>query len=174
MSEKLNIPKLRLIKSQAMQPKKNTILMVDCDIENLNAVVEILSQDYHVLKAGDGQEALELIEHKAKKEPIHLIISEHRLPRMSGMELMARSHLLLPDSIKVILSGYTDYDGIIDSPNSGVIYEFLSKPLETSELMNTVRRALRVYETKEKASSKNNGAHSSYNSLTSAALKARL
>ena len=87
----------------------------------------ILSGDYNVLTADNGQEALELMAKKAAEETIHLIISDQRMPTLSGLELMKKSISLLPNSIRIISTGFTDFDNITTALRQGQIHQFIIK-----------------------------------------------
>ncbi len=126
--------------------KKHTLLLVDDEKSNLSSLCRILSPWYAILTAQDGHEALELIQNEKEPEHIHLIISDQRMPRMTGVEFFEKTIPIIPETIRMILTGFTDIDVIISSINEGQIYKFLTKPIEAHDLLITVRRALEAYE----------------------------
>jgi len=93
----------------------HTILIVDDEENNLFALTELLSKDYDIITAKDGQEALELIQKDDNPERIHLIISDQRMPRLTGVEFLEKTVSTIPRTIRIILTGFTDIEAIIDS-----------------------------------------------------------
>jgi hemerythrin len=125
--------------------KEHTILIVDDESSNLRALASSLEREYNILTAGDGQEALELIQGMENPNEIHLIISDQRMPRLTGVEFLSHSIEFAPNAIRMILTGFTDIEAIIDSINHSKIYQFLHKPIEPHDLQLTVKRALESY-----------------------------
>lgn len=124
----------------------HTILLVDDEESNLSTLSHTLSEYYEVLTAKDGQEALELIQNEENPDRIHLIISDQRMPQMTGVELLKETVRIIPKTIRIILTGFTDIDVIISSVNEGKIYNYLTKPIEKNDLLITVKRALQAYD----------------------------
>lgn len=125
--------------------KQYTILLVDDEKENLDSLSLVLDREYNLLFANDGQEALKLIENKDYPDDIHMIISDQRMPKLTGVGLFQKTSELLPDAVRIILTGFTDADAIISSINEGQIYKFLTKPIDPVDLRVTVRRSLEYY-----------------------------
>jgi len=126
--------------------KKHTILLVDDEKDNLTWMANLLSTEYDVLIAKDGQGALKLIQNDENPERIHLILSDQRMPQMTGVEFLKRTIPIIPKTIRMIVTGFTDFDSIVKSINDGQVYKFLSKPIDVQELSIAVKRALEVYE----------------------------
>lgn len=122
------------------------ILVVDDEPANLRLLQRVLGGEYAVLSAGGGAEALELL----KQEDISLIITDQRMPSMSGVQLLEQSLGIRPDAIKILLTGYTDVQSLIDAINSGHVYKYIPKPWDADELKLTVKRALETYELKRR------------------------
>jgi signal transduction histidine kinase len=116
----------------------HAVLAVDDEPANRRAVVRTLGDDHRVLTAASGPEALDLLE----REPVGLIIADQRMPGMSGAEFLAETIARHPDVIRVVLTGYTDVDTLLDAINRGHVYHFLSKPWEARELRQVVCRGL--------------------------------
>jgi adenylate cyclase len=131
--------------SDRQSRKEYTILLVDDEKENLDSLSLVLDREYNLLFANDGQEALKLIENKEYPDDIHMIISDQRMPKLTGVGLFQKTSELLPDAIRIILTGFTDADAIISSINEGQIYKFLTKPIDPMDLRVTVRRSLEYY-----------------------------
>jgi len=114
------------------------VLAVDDEPVNQRAIRRTLSEDCRVLTAGGGAEALELM----ARHPVALVIADQRMPGMSGAELLAEIVERHPNVIRIVLTGYTDVDTLLDAINRGHIYHFLSKPWDARELRQVVRRGL--------------------------------
>jgi signal transduction histidine kinase len=118
------------------------VLIVDDEFENL-VVLEALLEDegYTVITAEDGQEALE----QFKRHPdIDMVITDQRMPRMSGVELLAQVASFAPSTIRVVLTAYSDVGPIVSAVNDGAAYRFLLKPWSEAELKATVADGLRA------------------------------
>jgi YesN/AraC family two-component response regulator len=123
--------------------EKYTILIVDDEKLILTTLQRLLrNENYNVLTAGSAFDALEILEHKK----IHLIISDQRMPQMTGTELFEIVKKQYPEIIRVILSGYSDTNSIIDAINKGEIVRFIAKPWEDHSLKNTINQIIRQYE----------------------------
>lgn len=126
-----------------MNLSPHTILFVDDEINVLNALKRLFRKEgYQILTTSSGTDALKLLQ----EHPVHLIISDQRMPEMSGTELMAKVKSLYPDLIRIILTGYTDVDTITESVNQGNIYKFFLKPWNDQTLLLEVRQALEQYD----------------------------
>lgn len=118
------------------------IMIVDDEPANLRTLERLFRQDYRVVTALSGAEALALL----AQHDIALLISDQRMPAMTGIELMMKTVTLRPQMVKILLTGYTDVDALIDAINSGLVYRYLTKPWHNSDLRLTVSRALEHYE----------------------------
>ena len=121
---------------------QHTILVVDDEPANLRMVERLLRKDYCVLTAGGGEEALELLKH----EHVSLIVTDQRMPGMTGTDLLRESMKTSPDTVRIILTGYTDTDALIDAINTSRVYKFVSKPWDPMQLKQTIEEALNDYE----------------------------
>ncbi|HKP86255.1 MAG TPA: response regulator [Blastocatellia bacterium] len=120
-----------------------TILAVDDEPANLRMLERLFHKDYRVLTATSGENALAILQ----RESVSLIITDQRMPGMTGTELLRESLRTNPDTIKIILTGYTDVSALTDAINSTRIYKFVSKPWDPITLKQTVRDAFREHET---------------------------
>ncbi len=118
------------------------ILVVDDETANLQKLRRTLIDRYTVLAAASGREALELI---SLNDGIALIIADQRMPDMNGIELLRRTRQLLPDAIRIILTGYTDVDVLMEAINSCKVYRYVVKPWDPPDLLMTVERGLETY-----------------------------
>ncbi|WP_022981605.1 EAL domain-containing protein [Ideonella sp. B508-1] len=119
---------------------RRTLLLVDDEDNILAALKRLLRRDgYDILTARNGDEALRcLAEH-----PVDVILSDQRMPGMTGVELLHRAAALYPDTVRMTLSGFTDLQSIIDAVNEGAVYKFLTKPWDDDRLRNHVAEAFR-------------------------------
>ena len=118
-----------------------SILLVDDERANLNLLFRTFRRDYDLHMADDGDEALNILaEHK-----VDMIISDQRMPRMTGIEMLTRSRTILPYAVRIILTAYTDVEDIISSINEGHIYRYIVKPWDPEELRTIVSQSLDHY-----------------------------
>lgn len=148
----LNIKRDIVENYQAEQAKtKNyTILLVDDEAANLEGLATALAADYNIITAISGAMALNIINTLTPPDQIHLIISDQRMPQMTGVEMFEQIIPLLPDSIRIILTGFADINAVIDSINRGSVYKFLTKPMGPFDVLVTVQRALEAFELNRK------------------------
>jgi PAS domain S-box-containing protein len=107
---------------------------------------EAVGNDYTIEIAESGEEALELIEELLEDgDEILLIISDHIMPDMKGDELLKKAHIILPESIKIMLTGQADIGAIANAINSANLYRYITKPWQSEDLKLTVREALNSY-----------------------------
>lgn len=118
------------------------LLIVDDEPRVLDVLVKTFELDYKVLKAGNGVEALEVL----KRSPVKVIITDERMPQMEGMSFLKKARDIVPDTVNIILTAYTDLSVAIDAINSGIVYRYLVKPWDTDELKITIRQAFERYD----------------------------
>ena len=118
-----------------------TIVLVDDEPRVLDSLEALLAADYPVLRAQKGEEALELL----AAGDVALVMSDQRMPGMTGTELLARSREIAPDTVRVLLTAFTDADALMASINAANIYQFVLKPWDPKELVHTVRRGVERY-----------------------------
>jgi len=121
---------------------KLKILIADDEIANLQKLKRTFAGTYTVLQASSGKEALKILE----KEPVAAIITDQKMPSMSGVELLVRSLKLSPDSVRIILTGYTEVDDLMDAINQGQVHRYITKPWEPNFLREAVRNELESWE----------------------------
>jgi diguanylate cyclase (GGDEF)-like protein len=119
-----------------------TLLIVDDDVNVLAALHRLFRRDnYRVLTAASPAEGFELL----ALYKIQVILCDQRMPVMSGTEFLSKVKEMYPDTIRIILSGYTGVESVLDSINRGAIYRFYTKPWDDKELRDNVRHAFRHY-----------------------------
>ena len=118
------------------------IMIVDDEPANLRTLERLFRTDYQVVTAPSGADALELLQ----QHDVALLISDQRMPGMTGVELMTKTIAIRPQMVKILLTGYTDVGALIEALNSGLVYRYLTKPWNNDDLRLTVGRALEHYE----------------------------
>ena len=122
---------------------ERTLLLVDDEEDITSALVRLLRVDgYKVLSASSGKEGLELL----SQNEVGVIMSDHRMPEMTGVEFLGRVKELYPKTVRMVLSGYADLDSVTDAINLGSVYKFLNKPWDNASLRASVQEAFRHYE----------------------------
>ncbi len=115
-----------------------TVLLVDDEVRVLDSLEALLAMDYRVLRAERPEAALDLL----AAEPVALVISDQRMPGMTGTEFLARCREVSPEAVRVLLTAFTDADALMESINAANIYHFILKPWDPTELVHTVRRGV--------------------------------
>lgn len=140
------IPELEPISQQFMtldRSKKTKMLVVDDEPDNLDLLYRTFRRDFQVLKAESGVHALQLL---AEEGEVAVIISDQRMPEMKGTEFLSRTVPKFPDTMRIILTGFTDVEDLVEAINSGQVYKYITKPWDPNELKAVVQRAAETYE----------------------------
>lgn len=117
------------------------VLVVDDEIRSLETLRRTLEEDFAVHTASDGAAALDILE----REAVQVVLTDQRMPDMSGVELLRRVRHDWPDLVRIIISGYTDSEDIIAGINEAGIYQYLLKPWHPEQLLLTIRRAAELH-----------------------------
>jgi diguanylate cyclase (GGDEF)-like protein len=132
-----------LPKAFAATKPERTLLLLDDEENVLRSLVRLFRRDgYQILTANSVAEAFDLL----ASNSVQVILSDQRMPDMSGTEFLTRVRDLYPDTVRLILSGYTDLATITEAINLGAIYRFLTKPWNDDELREHIRDGFRAYE----------------------------
>ncbi|HBT88953.1 MAG TPA: hypothetical protein DEB50_11005 [Desulfobacter sp.] len=122
---------------------KHTILCVDDEKQILSSLKRLLrKENFDLLTATNGEDGFKIM----ASRNIHLVISDHRMPGMSGISFLAKVLETYPDTIRILLTGYTEIDSIKASINEGHVYKFLLKPWNDDDLKQEIRKALERYD----------------------------
>lgn len=122
---------------------KRTILLVDDEENILHALERLLRRDgYHILTANSGEAGLQRLEQNA----VGVIVSDQRMPGMTGVEFLSKVKELYPHTVRIVLSGYTELKSVTDAINKGAIYKFLTKPWEDELLRTNIKEAFEHFE----------------------------
>lgn len=124
-----------------MSEKKIDVLYLDDEQDNLISFKATFRLKYNVQLAIDFKAAFKILETK----PIQVIITDQRMPEMTGVEFLEKVIEKYPDPVRVLLTGYADMTAVIDAVNKGKIYHYLSKPWNEEELDATIIKAFNVY-----------------------------
>jgi len=124
-----------------MDPKP-PILLVDDEPEILFSLRGLLRREFDLHTAQGGAEALEVL----RRQPVHVIMSDQRMPEMTGVELLRRARAECPEAIRIIFTGYADIKAVVDAINEGQIYRYLTKPWDPDELVALLHQACDHYQ----------------------------
>jgi len=124
---------------------KHPVLLVDDEESIINSLQRLFRKErYHILTASSGNNGLELL--KKMEKPISLIISDQRMPGMSGAEFLEKAKKIFPDAVRFLLTGYSDLTAVMEAVNRGEIHRYLTKPWDDDDLKLQVRQSLKQYE----------------------------
>lgn len=139
--EQLLVSSKRLQLADKPSESTRTLLILDDEPNILTSLTRLLRREgFNILTALSPSEAFE---HLAKQR-VQVILSDQRMPDMSGTEFFARVRQLYPDTIRIVLTGYTDIESVTGAINRGAIYKFLTKPWDDDLLREQIREAFRI------------------------------
>ncbi|WP_055075188.1 response regulator [Pseudanabaena sp. 'Roaring Creek'] len=118
---------------------KPKLLVIDDEPDNLDLLFRTFYRDYQVLRANGGPEASELLDREGE---VAVIISDQRMPIMSGTEFLSQMAVKYPDTMRIILTGYTDVEDLVEAINTCKVFKYVTKPWDEFELKNVVRQAI--------------------------------
>lgn len=131
---------------------KPYLLCLDDEIDNLDALERIFRRKYNVLKASTPEEAFHILDHTPN---LAVIISDQRMPLITGVEFLEKSIVSHPETIRILLTGYTDIESVIGAVNKGQIYRYITKPWDPTDLVHTVDQAYEKFSLKNELKEKN-------------------
>jgi len=136
LRENRRLPERFLTREQ----RKRTLLLVDDEENIVSSLRRLFRRDgYHIVTANSGAEGLQ----RLAEVNVDVIVSDQRMPGMTGVEFLRRAKELYPDTVRMVLSGYTELQSITDAVNEGAIYKFLTKPWDDERLRSHVQEAFR-------------------------------
>src|SRR5262245_29769088 len=124
---------------------KPTLLVVDDEPDLVQSVQDLLRFDYRVLGVTRASEGLRVME----KERVHIVMSDQRMPEMTGVEMLRRVKEMHPDTIRLLFTAYADISAVIDAFNEGNVYRYIAKPWEVEELKAVLKQAFEFYQLQE-------------------------
>ncbi|NEP02113.1 MAG: response regulator [Symploca sp. SIO2E9] len=140
------IPDLDSISRQLInsnRPRKPKMLVVDDEPDNLDLLYRTFRREFNVLRAESGASALSVL---ATEGEVAVIISDQRMPEMKGTEFLSKTVPRFPDTMRIILTGFTDVEDLVEAINSGQVYRYITKPWNPNELKGVVQNAAQTYE----------------------------
>jgi len=121
---------------------KHPILIVDDEPDVLFSLKGLLRHDFELHTAESGEEALEIL----RQHPIHVVMTDQRMPGMTGVQLMSQAKSLHPDAVRIVFTGYADIKAVIEAINTGGLYRYITKPWDPDELIDVLHHAARRYD----------------------------
>lgn len=118
--------------------KKFTVLYVDDEQDNLLAFRSVFRRYFNVFTASGGSEALDLL----KDQAVHLVLSDQRMPNMTGIELLEYVNTQYPSIVKMIVTGYSEMEPILAAVEQGRVAQYITKPWKVEELKSILENAL--------------------------------
>lgn len=126
----------------ATTPAKRPILIVDDEPEMLYSLRNLLRREFDVHTARSGEEGINILQ----EHEIHLVMTDQRMPHMTGVELLHRMKSEHPAAMRLIFTGYADIKTVIDAINQGHVYRYITKPWDPEELVQSLREAGERYD----------------------------
>lgn len=144
-----------------MRPDKIRILYLDDEENNLTSFKAAFRRDYKIFTTTTAQEAVQIL----TDNEIHIVISDQKMPNISGVEFFELIVPDFPDPIRMLLTGYADIEAVIDAINKGQVYRYIAKPWNEQELKMTIENAYDVYVTRRQINEKNEALEKAYTEL---------
>jgi signal transduction histidine kinase len=126
-----------------MTTKRPTLLVVDDEPEVLRSIHDLFRLDHRVLTCERGDEAIKILE---SLEDIQVVMSDQRMPGISGVDVLRRAHRVRPEATRLLLTAYSDIRAVIDAINQGSVFRYISKPWDPEELQSVVRQAVEQHD----------------------------
>lgn len=121
---------------------KLKLMVVDDEADNLDLLYRTFRRHFNVFRAVSAEEALKVLEREGE---MAVIISDQRMPNMNGTEFLSRTVELYPDTMRILLTGYTDVEDLVGAINSGQVFKYITKPWKPDELTSTIYQAADIY-----------------------------
>jgi signal transduction histidine kinase len=125
-----------------MDQNRHSLLIVDDEVDVLDSLRHQFHRSYRVLTSASGSQAIEILEH----DDVELILSDQRMPGMSGDRFLREARRLKPDAIRMLFTGYADIQAVISAVNEGHIFRYILKPWDTVELEGIIRQGVEQYQ----------------------------
>src|SRR5262249_6993117 len=124
------------------ETQRHTLLVVDDEPSICDSVHDLLRQKYRVLKAHSAKEGIEIM----GQEDVHIVMTDQRMPQMTGVELIRRLRVSHPWAVRMLFTGFMDFDALVEAINEGRIMRFLRKPWTVEELEQAMGEAVAEYD----------------------------
>jgi len=135
--------------------KKHTIMIVDDEVNQLSSLSSLLSGEYNVITAPGGIEALQYIQQMERPQDISLIISDLKMPGLTGVQFFEKVIPIIPKTIRIMLTAYTDPPAFMDSINKAKVYELLKKSFDPEGFLRSIRKAIQSAEQQKQKDGEN-------------------
>ena len=122
--------------------EKHPILIVDDEPDVLFSLKGLLRHNFKLFTAESGEQALQIL----REHPIHVIMTDQRMPGMTGVELMSLAKTQFPGAIRIGFTGYADIKAVIEAINTGGLYRYITKPWDPDELIEVLSDAVQRFE----------------------------
>jgi response regulator RpfG family c-di-GMP phosphodiesterase len=126
---------------------KHCVLIVDDEPNVCDSVHDLLRREFRVLKAHSAEAGYELMQ----QEEVHIVMSDQRMPHISGVELLTKLKTRYPHAVRMLFTGFADLESVIAAINQGHVFQFVRKPWQPEDLLMAVRQAAGEYDRLEKA-----------------------
>lgn len=127
---------------ESKQKEKHPILLVDDEPEILQSLLGLLRREFVLYTAESGAQALEIL----KEHAVHVIMTDQRMPEMTGVQLMGEVETKYPDAMRIVFTGYADIKAVIEAINSGGLFRYITKPWDPDELLVVLHEAADRYD----------------------------
>lgn len=117
------------------------VLYIDDEVNNLTAFKAGFRRMYNIVLAESAEEGVKALE----TNEIHVILSDQRMPKMTGIEFFESILAVFPDPIRILITGYTDIGAVVDAINRGQVYKYLTKPWNEAEIKIAIENAFEVF-----------------------------
>jgi serine phosphatase RsbU (regulator of sigma subunit)/CheY-like chemotaxis protein len=118
------------------------LMIVDDEPDNLDLLYRTFWRDFEVIRAESARDALQILDQRGE---MAIIISDQRMPEMLGTEFLSRTVDRFPDTIRIVLTGYTDVEDLVEAINSGKVFKYITKPWKPQQLQLVVQQAAETY-----------------------------
>lgn len=129
-----------------MDEKTINVLYIDDEVNNITSFKAAFRRLFNIFTAESAEEGRKIVE----QENIHVILSDQRMPKTTGIEFFQSILEIYPDPIRVLITGYTDINAVIDAINLGQVYKYLTKPWNEDEVKNAINVSYEVYDLRKK------------------------
>lgn len=117
------------------------VLYIDDEVNNLNSFKAAFRRDFEIFTASSAKEGRKILD----SQEIGVIITDQRMPGMTGIEFLESILPIYPDTIRILLTGFSDINAVMDAINRGQVYKYLVKPWQNDELKMYIENALEIY-----------------------------
>lgn len=124
-----------------MEGKNIKVLYIDDELDNLTSFKATFRRNFSIVTAESAEVAGQILD----EERVHVILSDQRMPKMTGIEFFEKIQNTHPDPIRILITGYADINAVIDAINRGQVYKYLTKPWNEGDVKIYVEKAYEVY-----------------------------